>query len=86
MPFIQSLFITLSIGLLAGLLVDGALTRAVWVKGARDGLFSFRHWAHKRSRNEDPWLYWFAMGFYALALLSLCGLLLLTRQPYRLPG
>lgn len=77
MPLIQFLFIVLVIVLLAGLLVDGALKRSVWVKGARDGLFSFRHWAHKRSLDEDPWLYWCAMGFYSLALLCLCGYLLL---------
>jgi hypothetical protein len=78
MPVIQSLFIALVILILAGLLADGFATRAVWVKGARDGLFSFRHWAHKRSRDEDPWPYWFAMGFYGLALISLCALLLLA--------
>jgi hypothetical protein len=78
MPVIQSLFIVLVIALLAGLLVGGAVTGSVWVKGARDGLFSFRNWAHKRSRDEDPWPYWFAMGFYSLALISLGVLLLLT--------
>ena len=76
MPVIQSLFIFVGIVVLAGLLVDGALTRAVWVKGARDGLFSFRNWAHKRSRDEDPWPYWFAMAFYGLAMICLCGYLL----------
>jgi len=76
MQTIQSVFIVLVILILAGLLLDGVATRAVWVKGARDGLFSFRHWAHKRSRDEDPWPYWFAMVFYSLALTSLCALLL----------
>ena len=76
MPVIQSFFIVAVIVLLAGLLVDGALTRAVWVKGARDGPFSFRHWAHKRDRDEDPWSYWFAMSFYGVALVCLCGYLL----------
>ena len=76
MPLIQPLFIVLVMLILAGLLIDGVATRAVWVKGARDGLFSFRHWAHKRSLDEDPWSYWFAMGFYSIALISLCGLLL----------
>ena len=73
---LQSIFVFLVILLLAGLVVDGWLTQAVWVKGARDGLFSFRHWAHKRSRDEDPWSYWFAMGFYSVALVFLGGLLL----------
>jgi len=76
MPGIQTLFVVLVILLLAGLLIDGAVTRAVWVKGARDGLFSYRHWAHKRSLDEDPWPYWFAMGFYSLALICLGGFLL----------
>jgi hypothetical protein len=72
----QSAFILLAIVLLAYLIVDGWRAQAVWVKGARDGLFSFRHWAHKRNRDEDPWTYWFAMGFYSLALVCLCGYLL----------
>jgi len=73
MPDIQSLFIVVVILLLGGLLVDGAVTGAVWVKGARYGPFSFRHWAHKRGRGEDPWSYWFAMSFYGLALFCLGG-------------
>lgn len=77
MPVIQLLFIVLVILILAALLVDGMLTRAVWVKGARNGLFSFRHWAHKCERDAEPWPYWFAMSFYSLALISLCVLLLL---------
>lgn len=60
---------------MAYLIIDGWLTRAVWVKGTRDGLFSFRHLAHKRSRDEDPWPYWFAMSFYGLALVCLLWLL-----------
>jgi hypothetical protein len=77
MHLIQLLFIILVIVILAGLLIDGALTRAVWVKGTRNGLFSFRHWAHKRERDAEAWIYWFAMSFYALALLCLCAYLLL---------
>jgi hypothetical protein len=76
MHIIQLMFTVLVILTLAALLVDGLLTRAVWVKGARNGLFSFRHWGHKCERDEEPWPYWFAMSFYALALLCLCGLLL----------
>jgi Flp pilus assembly protein protease CpaA len=76
MHSIQLLFTVFVMLILAGLLVDGLLTRAVWVKGARNGLFSFRHWAHKCERDEESWPYWFAMGFYALALLCLGGLLL----------
>ena len=78
MPLIQLLFIILVILILAGLLIDGALTRAVWVKGARNGLFSFRNWGHKCERDEDAWSYWVAMGFYGLALICLCVLLLFT--------
>ena len=76
MQVIQFLFVLLVILALAWLLLDGWLTRAVWVKGARDGLFSFRNWAHRRERDYEPWSYWSAMVFYALALLCLCGLLL----------
>lgn len=71
----QSFFISLIILILAGLLLHGLASGAVWVKGTRHGLFSFRHWAHKRYRDEDPWPYWFALGFYAVALLCLCWLL-----------
>ena len=76
MQVIQLVITVFVILILAGLLVDGILTRAVWVKGTRKGLFSFRHWAHKRERDEEAWIYWFAMSFYALVLLCLCGLLL----------
>ena len=76
MHIIQQSFTVLVILILAGLLIDGALTRAVWVKGARNGLFSFRNWAHKRERDAESWIYWCAMGFYGLALIGLCGLLL----------
>jgi hypothetical protein len=77
MHVIQLVVTVLVILMLAGLLIDGALTRAVWVKGARNGLFSFRHWAHKCERDEEAWPYWFAMGFYALVLICLCALLML---------
>jgi len=73
---IQTLFVLLIILLLGYLLVDGSISRAVWVKGARNGLFSFRSWAHKRGRDDEPWIYWCAMGFYAVAIICLCGLLL----------
>ena len=76
MQTIQMLFILLVILVLAYLLADGWITRAVWVKGARNGLFSFRDWAHKRGRDDEPWPYWFAMTFYGLAIICLLGLLL----------
>jgi hypothetical protein len=76
MHVIQLVFTVLVILILAGLLIDGALTRAVWVKGARNGLFSFRHWGHKCERDEEAWPYWFAMSFYALTVICLCALLL----------
>ena len=63
--------------ILACLLIEGWLTRAVWVKGPRSGAFSFRHPAHKSERAEDHWTYWFAMGFYATALACLVILLVL---------
>ena len=77
MPDLQSLFVILVILILAYLIVDGWTTRAVWVKGKREGLVSFRQWAHKRERNAEPWPYWFAMSFYAVAILCLCALLLI---------
>lgn len=73
---LQTLFVIAVVIVLAYLLLDGWLTRAVWVKGARDGPFSFRQPAHKRERDEDPWTYWFTMGFYAVALSCLVILLL----------
>jgi hypothetical protein len=76
MQTLQSLFIVLVILVLAGLLIDGAINRTVWIKGARNGLFSFRHLAHRCEREEDPWSYWFAMGFYGFALICLCALLI----------
>jgi hypothetical protein len=76
MHIIQLAFTVLVILILAALLVDGALTRAVWVKGTRRGLSSFRHWAHKCERDYEAWPYWFAMSFYALVLICLCVSLL----------
>ena len=66
---LQSLFVILVILLLCYLVVDGLLTRSVWVKGARTGAFSFRQWAHKRNRDDEPGSYWFAMSFYVVAVL-----------------
>jgi hypothetical protein len=76
MTRLQSVFILLVMLLLAYLVIDGWTRRRVWVKGARNGLFSFRNWAHSCERDEDAWSYWFAMGFYTLALICLGGLLL----------
>jgi len=73
---LQSLFVTLVILLLCYLVVDGLLTRSVWVKGSRRGLFSFRHWAHKRSRDDEQHSYWSAMVFYTVAAILLIWLLL----------
>ena len=76
MQSLQTLFVFAVMLVLACLLVDGWKSRSVWVKGKRDGGFSLRHPAHRRERDEDPWSYWFAMGFYAVALLCLAILLL----------
>ena len=73
---LQSLFVVLVILLLCYLVVDGLLTRSVWVKGSRRGLFSFRQWGHKCGRDDDPRSYWFAMIFYAVAMLLSIWLLL----------
>ena len=73
---IQDIFIGSVIAILLALLIDGWRSGAVWVKGARDAPFSFRNWAHKRSRDEDPWPYWFAMSFYAIA--SICLVILIA--------
>jgi len=73
---LQSLFVILVILLLCYLVVDGLLTHSIWVKGSRKGAFSFRQWAHKCDREDEPRSYWFAMGFYAVATLLLICLLL----------
>jgi hypothetical protein len=73
---LQSLFVILVILLLCYLVVDGLLTRSVWVKGGRKAPFNFRQWAHKRERDEEPRSYWFAMTFYAVSVLLLLWLLL----------
>ena len=73
---LQTLFIILVTLILCYLVVEGLLTRAVWVKGARKGAFSFRQWAHKRDRDEDPHSYWFAIIFYSASILMLLWLLL----------
>ena len=73
---LQSLFVILVILILCYLVVEGLLTRSVWIKGPRRGAFSFRQWAHKRSRDDDPQPYWFAIVFYSGAILMLLWLLL----------
>jgi hypothetical protein len=75
MQSLQSIFIVLVILVLCYLVANGLLTRSVWVKGNRRGLVSFREWAHKRGRDDEPRSYWFAMGFYSAALLCLVWLL-----------
>ncbi len=75
MAEIQTIVTLLVVCALAFLIIDGLASGAVWVKGTRTGLFTFRHWAHKRSRDEDPWPYWFALSFYGVALICLCWLL-----------
>jgi len=72
---LQSFFVVLVILLLCYLIVDGLLTRSVWVKGGRKMPFSFRQWAHKCGREDEPRCYWFVMGFYAVATLLLICLL-----------
>jgi len=73
---LQSVFVGLVILLLCTLLLAGILTRSVWVKGSRTGLFSFRDLAHKCDRADEPRCYWSAMVFYAVAMLLLVWLLL----------
>ena len=75
MQTLQSIFIVLVILVLCYLVANGLLTRSVWVKGNRRGLVSFREWAHKCGRDDEPRSYWFAMGFYSVALLCLVWLL-----------
>jgi len=73
---LQSVFVALVILLLFGLVLNGLLTRSVWVKGSRTGVFSFRNMAHKRGREDEPNSYWFAMIFYSVAVLLLIWLLM----------
>jgi len=75
MQTLQSIFIVLVILVLCYLVASGLLTRSVWIKGNRRGLVNFREWAHKRSREDEPHSYWFAMTFYGVALLCLVWLL-----------
>ncbi len=75
MQTLQSIFIVLVILVLCYLVANGLSTRSVWVKGSRRGIVSFREWAHKRSRDDEPRSYWFAIGFYSVALLCLVWLL-----------
>ena len=73
---LQSAFVVLVILLLFGLVFNGLLTRSVWVKGSRTGVFSFRSMAHKRGREDEPLSYWFAILFYSVAMLLLIWLLM----------
>ena len=73
---LQTVFVSLVILLLCALVLDGILTRSVWVKGSRSGLFSFRNLAHKCFREDEPRCFWSAMVFYSAAMLLLIWLLL----------
>ena len=73
---LESVFVVLVMLLLFGLVLDGPLTRSVWVKGSRSGIFSFRNMALKRGREDEPRPYWFAMVFYSVAMLLLIWLLM----------
>ncbi len=59
------------IAALAGLLIDALWSGSVWIKGSLSGTIDYRRLAHKRERSEDPFHYWFAVAFYALALVIL---------------
>jgi hypothetical protein len=73
---LQSVFVSLVMLLLCALVLDGIMTRSVWVKGSRTGLFSFRNLAYKCDREYEPRCYWSAMVFYGVAMLLLIWLLL----------
>jgi len=73
---LQSVCVSLVMLLLCALVLDGILTRSVWVKGSRTGLFSFRNLAYKCDREYEPRCYWSAMVFYSVAMLLLIWLLL----------
>jgi len=73
---LQSVCVSLVMLLLCALVLDGILTRSVWVKGSRTGLFSFRNLAHKCDREYEPRCYWSAIVFYSVAMLLLIWLLL----------
>ena len=73
---LQSVCVSLVMLLLCALVLDGIMTRSVWVKGSRTGLFSFRNLAHKCDREYEPRCYWSAMVFYSVAMLLLIWLLL----------
>lgn len=62
---------------LAWLVLDGALTGSVWVKGRGPGKKFGEAWAHKKSRYQSPVAYWLAMVFYSGGLLWL--LVLVTK-------
>lgn len=83
---LQSVFVVLVILLLFGLVLNGLMTRSVWVKGSRAGIFSFRNMAHKRGREDEPRCYWFAMIFYSVAMLLLIWLLMSGQSPGVAPG
>ena len=72
---LQSVFVSLVMLLLCALVLDGIMTRSVWVKGSRTGVFSFRNLAHKCDREYEPRCYWSAMVFYSVAMLLLIWLL-----------
>lgn len=55
------------------LLVEGWISKAVWVKGCNKGLFAsvteMKSWAVKKHLDTEPTDYWGFMAFYGIAFL-----------------
>lgn len=61
-------FLLIVVGSLGFMVVDGLLTGSVWVRGARKGM-TFKQWAHKRDRDEEPISYWLFMSLYIAGIV-----------------
>jgi len=78
---LQTLFYLMVVLFTGFLLIEGWLSKGVWVKGCNKGLLAsvteMESWAIKKYRESEPDTYWFFMGFYAIAFLFFLLLIIL---------
>ncbi|MEN7343315.1 MAG: hypothetical protein AAAFM81_10250 [Pseudomonadota bacterium] len=76
MQWIGAMFFSAVAVYLLYLLADAIRSGSIWVRGAREGNFSLRTFAHKRHRAEEPQVFWGVFVFYAAALAYVVWLVL----------
>lgn len=70
---LQTLFFLVGLLFTGFLLIEGWVSKAVWVKGCENGLLAsvteMQNWAVKKHRSTEETEYWTFMGLYGAAFL-----------------